>query len=188
MRQWSVRTAAFGLRNVDLMTAMVSANDRFSALHSAHADYLLRLLMKMTRGDKQTAEDLLQETMVRAWRHVDALPTEGLSQRRWLSTVARRIFIDTVRSRSIRPTETPVVDLEWITRSEDTTDVAIACGSVVDAFHRLSETQQRVLAELHFRGRPVEEIARDLGLPVGTVKSRAHYAMRALRNGHEDVD
>lgn len=170
------------------MTATLTPSDRIYTLHATHGPSVLRLLIKMTRGDKQTAEDLLQETMLRAWHHVDVLPEQELNQRRWLFAVARRIFIDTVRSKRIRPTVTPMVNLEWITRAEDTTDVALAGESMVRAFQQLSDAHQRVLTDLHLRGRSIEEIARDIGVPPGTVKSRAHYAMRALRTAMEPVD
>jgi RNA polymerase sigma-70 factor, ECF subfamily len=171
----------------DLMTATLSPDDRIHTLHATHGPSVLRLLIKMTHGDRMTAEDLLQETMLRAWRHVDTLPEQEPGQRRWLYAVARRIFIDTVRSKRVRPAETPVVDLEWITRSEDTTDAALAGESMVSAFHQLSAAHPKVLSDLHFHGRSVDEVARDLGVPAGTVKSRAHYAMRALRSGMEPV-
>jgi len=171
-----------------MTTTTLTPSDRIRVLHETHGPSVLRLLLKMTRGDKQTAEDLLQETMLRAWRHVDTLPDHELNQRRWLFTVARRIFIDTVRSRMIRPSETPVFDLEWVTRSEDTTDAALAGESMVRAFNQLSPAHRQVLTDLHFRGRSIEDVARDLDLPPGTVKSRAHYAIRALRQAMDPED
>lgn len=157
-------------------------------LHATHGRSVFRLLMKLTHGDKPTAEDLFQETMLRAWKHSDNLPEHETNQRKWLYAVARRIVIDTVRSKQVRPTETPVLDLEWVSRSEDTTDVALANQSIVHAFGRLSEAHRTVLTQLYFQGRPVDEVAEALRVPVGTVKSRAHYALRALKSNMAAVD
>lgn len=170
------------------MTKMTAANDRINALHAAHSAGLLRFLMNLTHGDRQTAEDLLQETMLRAWRHVDRLPTEFAGERRWLFTVARRLVIDLVRARQSRPTETPVLDMDWATTAEDTTEAAVATQSMLTAFHNLSDAHRGVLSDLHFRGETPGAVAEKLRVPVGTVKSRAHYALRALRDSMEAVD
>lgn len=167
---------------------MTTTADALGALHREHAPNVLRLLVKLTHGDRETAEDLLQETMLRAWRHADSIPSEQTGQRRWLYAIARRLFIDTVRAQRVRPTVTPVLDLEWVSRAEDTTDAALASESIRHAFRRLSPDHRRVLSDLHFRGRPIEQVAQELGVPVGTVKSRAHYAMRALKSGLEVRD
>jgi len=164
------------------MTTM-TANDRIGALHAAHYASLLRFLNGLTHGERQTAEDLVQETMLRAWRHVEKLPTDPDGERRWLFTIARRLVIDLVRSRQSRAPETPLFDMDWVSSAEDTTDVAIATQSMLTAFDRLSDAHRNVLSDLHFRGEAPDDIARKLRVPVGTVKSRAHYALRALRDG-----
>ncbi|WP_170324058.1 sigma-70 family RNA polymerase sigma factor [Cryptosporangium phraense] len=161
---------------------------QIDALHAAHASDLLRYLLKLNRGDRQTAEDMLQETMLRAWQHSDRLPEHENNQRRWLFAVARRLFIDSVRARQVRPTETPVLDLEQLGRAEDTTDAAVVNDAMRHAFRRLSPAHRSVLVDLHMRGLSAEELAARLCVPVGTVKSRAHYALRALRDGLAAVD
>jgi len=165
-----------------------TSSARIGELHAAHASSLFRYLVKLNRGDRQTAEDMLQETLLRAWQHVDDLPEEESNQRRWLYAVARRLFIDTVRARQIRPVETPVVDFEHLGRAEDTIDAALVSDAMRDAFGRLSDAHRSVLFDLHMRGLSAEELAAQLRVPVGTVKSRAHYAMRALRDGMAAVD
>jgi len=170
------------------MTTMTTASDRIDELHAAHSASLLRFLIALTHGERQTAEDLLQETMLRAWRHVDKLPTDYAGEKRWLFTVARRLLIDMVRSRQSRPAETPVFDMDWASTAEDTTDVAIATHSILTAFDKLSDAHRNVLSDLHFRGEAPVDVAKKLRVPVGTVKSRAHYALRALRHGMEAAD
>lgn len=170
------------------MAMTTTASDRIDTLHTAHSAGLLRFLVRLTHGERQTAEDLFQETMLRAWRHVDKLPTGFASERRWLFTVARRLVIDLVRARRSRPAETPVLDLDWASTAEDTTEAAIATQSILTAFDNLSDAHRTVLTDLHFHGETPDEVAKKLHLPVGTVKSRAHYALRALRDGMSAVD
>ncbi|MEV7625247.1 sigma-70 family RNA polymerase sigma factor [Actinoplanes sp. NPDC089786] len=157
-------------------------------LHATHANSVLRHLLRLTNGDRPTAEDMLQETMLRAWRNVEKLPAHEEEQRRWLLTVARRIVIDSARARNVRPAELPIFDLDRITRVEDTTDAALAGAAIVAAWRRLSAAHREVLTLLHLRGRSVDEVAEELSLPIGTVRSRSHYALRALREGMAVVD
>jgi len=171
-----------------MTTTMTAGSERIDALHAAHSASLLRFLIGLTHGERQTAEDLVQETMLRAWRHVDKLPDDPAGERRWLFTVARHLLIDVIRSRQSRPAETPVFDMDWASSAEDTTDVAIATQSILAAFGGLSDAHRDVLSDLHFRGEAPSDVARKLQVPIGTVKSRAHYALRALRHGMEAVD
>ncbi|MEV0460775.1 sigma-70 family RNA polymerase sigma factor [Catellatospora methionotrophica] len=157
-----------------------AAAQRLTALHADHAPAVLRLLTVLTHGQRQSAEDLLQETMLRAWRHLDAVPAEADAARRWLLTVARRLVIDGVRRRANRPSEVHV-DMSWIAAGDDTTGTALASHAMRQALGRLSPAQRRLLCEVYLVGRSAQEVAGRLGMPVGTVKSRTHYALCALR-------
>ncbi|MFG2053294.1 sigma-70 family RNA polymerase sigma factor [Micromonospora sp. NPDC048930] len=158
--------------------------ERMTALHADHARAVLRLLHLLTRDQRQTAEDLLQETMLRAWRHLDSVPAEPDAARRWLFTVARRLVIDGVRLRRGRP-EVPLVDMTWIPAGDDTTGSALASHAIRHALGRLSPAQRSLLSDVYLVGRSPEEVAGRLGVPIGTVKSRTHHALRALRTGIE---
>lgn len=171
-----------------MTTTMAAGSERIDALHAAHSASLLRFLIGLTHGERQTAEDLVQETMLRAWRHVGTLPEDPIRERRWLFTVARRLVIDMVRARRSRPAETPVFDMDWASSAADTTDVALATQSMLTAFDALSDVHRDVLSDLHLRGEAPGDVARKLRVPIGTVKSRAHYALRALRNGMEATE
>jgi len=159
--------------------------ERMTALHSEHARDLLRFLLTLTRGQRQTAEDLAQETMLRAWRHLDSVPAEPANARRWLFTVARRLVIDRARLRLTRPAEVHLVDMTWIPAGDDTTGAALATHAMRDALGRLTPGQRALLSEMYLVGRSAEEVAGRLGVPIGTVKSRTHYALQALRTGLE---
>lgn len=159
--------------------------ERMVALHADHARDVSRFLLGLTKGERQTAEDLLQETMLRAWRHIDALPPDAEGTRRWLFTVARRLVIDAVRMRHTRPAEVGAVDIDWIAAHDDTTGAALAGQTMRDAFDRLTPAHRDILSQVYLHGRSAEEAAARLGVPVGTVKSRTHYALRALRTAIE---
>ncbi|WP_433381406.1 sigma-70 family RNA polymerase sigma factor [Actinoplanes sp. CA-142083] len=156
-------------------------DSKFSALRDEHGDALEKYLLGFTRGDKTEAEDLLQETMIRVWRNLDRVPPAGEQARRWLYTVARNVAIDALRARKARPAEVELHDVTAPAMADDTSDTVVAVQTLHGALGSLSEQHRRVVDELYLKGRSVAETARRLGLPAGTVKSRAHYAMRALR-------
>ncbi|MEV0679679.1 sigma-70 family RNA polymerase sigma factor [Actinosynnema sp. NPDC050436] len=149
------------------------------SLYEEHGRALLAYATRLT-GDRAAAEDVVQETLVRAWRHPDALVNGKGSVRGWLLTVARNLVTDRIRARAARPREvpetpaTPPVERD---HAESVVDSVV----VLEALDRLSSDHRDVLVEIYFRGRSVSEAAQALGVPPGTVKSRSHYALRALR-------
>ncbi|MEU8240862.1 sigma-70 family RNA polymerase sigma factor [Actinoplanes missouriensis] len=159
------------------------SSDRLTDLHTRHAAELLRYLSGFTAGNRQTAEDLLQETMIRAWRHLDGLPGDPEQIRRWLFTVARNVAIDAIRRRQARPAEVDLRDAAGLIEAgpDDTSGTVMAVDTLKSALGTLSTPHRRILDELYVRGRSADETARLLGVPLGTVKSRAHYALRSLR-------
>lgn len=150
-------------------------------LYDEHAKPLLMFVLRLTGGDRQRAEDVVQETLLRAWRNAHRLGAHGQSSLRpWLVTVARRIVIDDHRSEQARPAETYDRDLEGFSES-DHTDRVLRMMTITDALRTLSQPHREVLVATYFRGRTVPEAAEELGLPLGTAKSRVYYALRALR-------
>ena len=95
----------------DLCKTGIAKETTMNRLHSSHADAVFRFLLRLTLGERHLAEDLLQETMVRAWRNIDVLDIDAEEQRRWLFIVARRVAIDAARARHVRPSEVGTVDL-----------------------------------------------------------------------------
>ena len=141
---------------------------------------LLAYVLRLTAGDRQQAEDVVQETMLRAWRQAAKLDLTEPSLMPWLATVARRIVIDDKRRRSVRPTEMGDEMLENAP-SSDTTDDLLRKVVVTEALRSLTAAHREVLNETILRDRTVNEAAETLGIPVGTVKSRVYYALKALR-------
>jgi RNA polymerase sigma-70 factor (ECF subfamily) len=152
-------------------------------LHDEHAGVLYAFVHRYT-DDRQLAEDVVQETLLRAWQHLDRLDTD--EPRSYLFTVARNVLTDAWRARKRRPIE---VDAEHTppVAVADQTDRTLDSMLVAEALHRLSTEHRSVVELLYFYGRPVAEAAQLLGIAEGTVKSRAYYAVRALRSTFEEL-
>lgn len=158
---------------------MRTDDELLRALHAEHGGALWSYVVGLTNGDRAQAQDVVQETMLRAWRNPQVLGQATGSARGWLFTVAKRIVIDewrTARSRRERVTE--IVPEQPL---HDAVDRTLDRHLVVAAMRQLSAEHRSVLAECYLRGSSVAEAAVALGVPPGTVKSRTHYALRALR-------
>src|SRR5215468_12027505 len=150
------------------------------AMFAEHGDALYAHALRLTGGDRQRAEDLVQETLLRAWRHPEALDPSRGSVRAWLFTTARNLAIDSWRRRSVRVGEV-VTDTVPEPPGEDETDRTVEAWLIAEALGRLSAVHRQVLVECFYRGRSVAEAAVRLGVPPGTVRSRTHWGWRALR-------
>jgi RNA polymerase sigma-70 factor, ECF subfamily len=149
------------------------------ALHDEHAGAVLSFVRRLVGGDQALAEDVTQETLLRAWRHARHVPREAL--RPWLFTTARRVVIDVHRRRSARPIEAPDDDLETTAVTVDEIDNALDAALILDALESLTPAHRTVIVDAFYRGRSATEIATERGLPAGTVRSRMYYGLRALR-------
>jgi RNA polymerase sigma-70 factor, ECF subfamily len=151
-----------------------------TALYQTYRAPLLAFVLRLTGGDLQHAEDIVQETMVRAWREADRLDLSAPSLMPWLTAVARRIVIDEHRRKSARPAETgagTVADLPV----DDEAAATVLRVAIADAMRQLTFSHRQILSETILRDRTVDQAARALGIPVGTAKSRVYYALRVLQ-------
>jgi RNA polymerase sigma-70 factor (ECF subfamily) len=151
------------------------------ALHAEHGDALFAHALRLCNGDRQRAEDLVQETLLRAWRHPEVLHPDRGSARAWLFTTARNLAIDAWRRREVRVGEIVTDTLPEPHAEVDEADRAVEAWTIAEALERLSAPHREVLVECFYRGRSVAEAAVVLGIPAGTVKSRTHDAVRALK-------
>ena len=148
-------------------------------LHDEHAAALWGYCLRLTSHDHARAEDVMQETLLRAWRHWDRLEESHGSVRSWLYTVARNIVIDEWRTRRAQ-SEVSVAEVPE-SGGSDEVDRMLQSWVVADALSALSAEHRAVVVECYYRGASVAQAAAHLGVPEGTVKSRTHYALRALR-------
>jgi len=163
------------------MTAIV-LDDRMQMIYESHSGVLLRTLLNWTYGDWQAAEDLMQETMVRAWRNIGTLNLDPQTVRPWLFTVARRIAVDRFRARVVRPHEAGPDSLEHVTQPGEPFEQLLDRVTIRGALAGLSEAHRSALVHVYLLDQTVPEAAAALGVPAGTLKSRLHYALRAVRD------
>ncbi|MBO0608828.1 sigma-70 family RNA polymerase sigma factor [Myceligenerans salitolerans] len=157
---------------------MGAEDELLEAVHDSHADALYRYVVRRT-GDEEEARDVVQETLLRAWRHPEVLERSEESVRSWLFTVARNLVVDHLRSarRNREHSTASVPDRQ----EHDRTHAVLDSWLVADALLALSPDHRAVVVGAYYRGRSVAELATEHGIPPGTVKSRLHYGLRALR-------
>jgi RNA polymerase sigma-70 factor (ECF subfamily) len=163
---------------------VTSEADLIRLLHEQHGAALWAVALRTT-ADPGRAQDAVQETLLRAWRHPDALDESRGDPRPWLLRTLRNVLIDDWRARSARPEVLYEDVADAGSRVDlvvaDHADAAAQSWVVAAALARLTPEHRAVLSECYYRGRTVREAAAALGIPPGTVKSRTHYALRALR-------
>jgi RNA polymerase sigma-70 factor, ECF subfamily len=103
--------------------------------------------------------------------------------RTWLFAIMRNIVIDLGRARAARPHPTESIE----EATQEPFEQALLAWQVEEALRRIGDVHRQVLVETYYRGRPYAEVAADLGVPEGTVKSRVYYGLRALRNALEEM-
>ncbi|WP_426626315.1 sigma-70 family RNA polymerase sigma factor [Leifsonia sp. McL0607] len=148
-------------------------------LHDQHAQAVWRYVVHLT-GDRAMADDVVQETLLRAWRRPAVLDQSQQSARAWLFTVARNIVIDEKRSAHSQH-EFGTDTLPERPSADDGADAVLDAWLVSDALAELSDEHRAVIVHAYYGGRSIAEISRELEIPEGTVKSRLHYGLRAMR-------
>jgi RNA polymerase sigma-70 factor, ECF subfamily len=167
------------------MTDGQTDEQRFVEIVRTHRTALLTYTSRLVDGDDARAEDVVQETFVRAWRQIDRLTPEHGSVKGWLHRVAYNIAVDGHRRRRIRPAE---VELEHrdVAAGDDRAEEIVMAMVVSDMLGSIWPEHRAVLIEVYLNDRTAAQAAAVLGVPVGTVKSRLHYALRALRSSVQE--
>ena len=175
--------AAYSLLMPFRSTAALLADEAgLRAAYAAHGTELYRAARR-SLGDDHLAEEAVQETFLRAWRAADRYDERLGSLRTWLFAILRNTVIDLARADAARPVRALRTAAGGPERPVEVDELerALLCWQVEEALSRLSEDHRRVLVAVHLRGQPLAAVAAELRIPVGTVKSRSYYALRALR-------
>jgi RNA polymerase sigma-70 factor (ECF subfamily) len=157
-----------------------------TALHTEHYQVLLGFVLRYARSREQ-AEDVVQETLLRAWRNVGQLDSRRASTRSYLFTIARNVLTDHWRAEQRRPRLVSDDEAIAAVPSADDVEAALEEHLIAAALERLSAEHRTVVRALYFDGLTTAEAAARLTVPEGTVKSRAYYAMRNLRAAFEEM-
>jgi RNA polymerase sigma-70 factor (ECF subfamily) len=158
-------------------------NELLEALYTEHGQALLAYALRLS-GDQEVAEEVVQDALLRAWTHPDALDGRQGTPRAWLFTVVRNLVTDAHRRKQVRLRAVPPFERH---QTYDGVDRAVEEWVLRDAFGLLSIDHQTVLRHVVHLGQSVREAAAALGIPPGTVKSRTYYALHALRLALEEM-
>jgi RNA polymerase sigma-70 factor (ECF subfamily) len=134
------------------------------ALHDEHAAPLLRYVLRLT-GDDKLAHDVVEKTLLRAWKQPGILEQGSEASRTWLYNAAREVVLHARRTGSQSVPEESALD-SWL---------------VADALTHLTPDHRTVIVRAYYMGQSVAELAEALDVPPGTVRSRLHYGLRALQ-------
>jgi RNA polymerase sigma-70 factor, ECF subfamily len=132
-------------------------------------------------GDRDLAEEVVQDVFARAWRHAGDYDPRRASVRTWLYSIARNRVVDARRRAAVRPGVAGGVEPESPAELDRTLEQAVLRWQVAAALARLSPEHREVIRLAHYGGLTLREIAERKGIPLGTVKSRTSYALRSLR-------
>jgi RNA polymerase sigma-70 factor (ECF subfamily) len=165
--------------------AALASDDGVRAVYAAHGPELYRFALR-SLGDAGLAEEAVQETFLRAWQAAERFDETLGSLRTWLFAIVRNVVIDQSRARSVRP-ELASANQGTDTAVDDDIDRVLAAWQVEEALQKIGDEHRVALVEVHYKGRAYAEVAVDLGVPVGTVKSRVFYALKAMRLALEEL-
>ena len=164
-----------------LLRAVAAGDARaLTRLYERYADALFGYLYQLA-GDRMTAEEILQDTMLAVWRSAAAFEARSKATT-WLFGVARRQAHNRLRGRYGPQTlGVPLPDRPDQGAGPDDLAIAAAGGTpVAVAVDRLPDHHRDVIALVFVAGLPLADVAEMLAIPIGTVKSRLHHARAAV--------
>ncbi len=173
-------------RAPDTGEAPPSHDGSIRRLYEEHHGPLLRYVSSLIRGDRQRAEDFVQETLVRAWLNTANQPPGWSPSRAWLMRVAHNLVIDWSRRERVHTEIQHEHSLDKHIEPVDPMSQAVQRRFMVHALSRLSHPHREVLFYVYVLGWTGADAANALGIPPGTVKSRTHHAIRELRRRHPE--
>jgi len=177
-------------RSGDALVAGLEDEDAVGAAYTAHGAELYRFVLRGL-GDAGAAQDVVQETFLRAWRAADRFDPELASLRVWLFAIARNAMLDHARATRARPWQGNLVDPLTAQEAggtvDDPSEELVRSWVVEEALRRLSEEHRTALVQTHLRERPYGEVAAELGIPLGTLRSRVFYGLKALRVAMDEL-
>ncbi len=155
------------------------STELLEAVHAEHSAPLFWYALRLTH-EYGAAQDIVQESFLKLWKNKALLEQGSTSVRKWLFTVARNLVIDD--RRTSRYSREITVDAVPEVASVDHTDSILDAWLISDALASLTEKHRSAIVKVFYLGHPLAEVARQEGTAEGTIKSRLHYALIALRN------
>lgn len=168
---------------------MDARTERIESIEQLHADWAGALYLYAWRrlGDAGAAEEAVQDTLVRAWRHADRFDPARGSLPGWLFAIERNVLTDRFRRREARPRVVAPIREDDAPLTDADVERALEGWQLAEALQGLSREHRDAIVEVHYLGYSVREVAQRHDVPVGTVKSRVYYGLRALRLRLEEM-
>ncbi len=166
--------------------------EALKSLYFRYNAIILNHLYKMMR-DRIAAEDLTEETFFRVWRKASLFDERKGSFKTWLFCMATRLALNRLKKRARRNARAASLRLDGREVDDGSVSPEEAAGAsetrdlLRTAMDTLGERDRAVLLLRHFEGLGEGEVARVLGIPKGTVKSRSYYAVKRLKNALEGL-
>jgi RNA polymerase sigma factor (sigma-70 family) len=178
-----------GLSDEALLAGLGAGNpDAAAAFVRRFQGRVYGLAITMLR-DRDLAEEVAQETFVRAWRHAATYDARRGRVPAWLLAIARNLAIDRARLRPVIPVDPEVIASELDIAKHDAVPDVAERERMREALAALPEDQRRALVLAAYVGKTAREISELDEVPLGTVKTRIRAAMHKLREtlgvGHE---
>ena len=157
------------------------SGDELRELYRRYGPELFGFARSALGGDRELAEEVVQDVFAQLWRHAEDYDQRRASVRTWLYAIARNRIIDVHRRAAARPKRAEDDSLDTAAEMDAALDHAVLRWQVTAALARLSPAHREVIRLAHYGGLTMREIAERTGVPLGTVKSRTSYALRHLR-------
>lgn len=161
-----------------------------AGLARAYRDYRPRLLARarLVVVDPDLADEAVQETFLRAWRACASFDADGGPMVHWLLAITRNAAVDLARSRGRRPPVQPATAGREAVAAGDFADLVGTRSALQQALRRLAADHRHAIVETILLDRAPREVAAEIGIPAGTLRSRLHYGLRQLRDLLETAD
>ena len=158
------------------------SNDAFNYLYDHYSGALFTIINQIV-PDKDTAGDVLQEVFVNIWKKINTYDSSKGRLFTWMLNIARNAAIDKVRSKGYRDNQRNQTIIETETSGLNiSTNPAVSDVGLKKVLTKLNEESRKLIDLSYFQGFTHEEIAKMLGIPLGTVKTRIRTAIIQLRS------
>ena len=163
---------------------MLAVKDQqaFSYLYDNYAAALNGVIFRVV-NDREQSEDILQEVFVKIWNHFDSYDPAKGKLFTWLINIARNLSIDTIRSKSFKDRRKISSDENSVSNIRDEQALPLRFDTIGlrKRLELLKPEQKRIIDLAYFDGFTQDEISKETGIPLGTVKTRMRTAILELR-------
>lgn len=179
---WGTRVTASPDSQALLERVAANDDEALRELYRLYARLAYTISLRIVSRE-DLAEEVVQEAFLRVWRNAAKFDSRKASFPTWFGRMVRNLSIDVLRRKEPLYRAGPIEDVAHLLSHSDTVDVPVLNRLIVrEAFLRLPPDQSRVLEMVYFGGLTHREVAVELEIPEGTVKSRLRLGLKKLRD------